>query len=189
MKNIIIQILTVAAIWLGISFVLDILGVLILSDFQMFFNSGSGNFLDRIADLIQKTFLFGFVFAIAFVVFKKRAIAYFLYVFLQLVVFHLFFLFLINFRKTPVAVDTTLDNFFLQYLFFHTSDFSYLSVLMFPVYGIFDGGMFLADSLLNTYVLLVLSPLLNYALICWLTMLLKKTIDNSFVKKSFQQIH
>jgi phosphotransferase system glucose/maltose/N-acetylglucosamine-specific IIC component len=189
MKSTIIHILIVTAIWLGVFFVLDIVGGLISSYFTMISSVLGRGFLATIVDLIQKALLFGFVFAIAFVVSKKRAIAYFLYVFVQIVVFHVCFLLLINFQKTPVAVETTTDNFFLQYLFFYTSDFSFLSVLLFPVYGIFDGGMFLPDSLLNTYVLLVLSPLLTSALVCWLTMLLKKTIDNRFGNNSFHHTH
>jgi hypothetical protein len=155
--------------WTFINFAANLLGLWITKLLNEAAYEYPENVFNEFAKpILIQSFLFGICFAIGLMFLKKKNLAHYTFVALQLVVFHL--IFILNLKiNHGLHFVSSFENIGLKYLSYFGQYLIDTLYLYFPINGNFQHGVFAPDNLATFYIHWIFLNIAYYAAITWLS--------------------
>jgi len=158
----------IVLIWTSINILLNFAGLIIknwLSDeyefhFDLFWH---GKYL------AYQTLTFSLVFMLVYFISRRRKLAIYSFVVLQLIAFHIIFFTNLETNENITRFTTSWPSFELTYLESNGQEIVDIISIYDPMTGTFDDGIFSPEKTFRFYLAWILLPLLYFLTLCWLT--------------------
>lgn len=134
--------------------------------------------------IIIQSVIFGVVFCLAYIFIKKKRLSYYVFTFLQAIVFHVILFLNLKF-KHGFYFKTTMDNWGLQYLSYNWQYMTDIVNIYLPVNGKFDSEIFMPANPFIFYLQWIFLTLAYFGGLTWLSI---KFANFFFGKSELQAI-
>ncbi len=158
--------------WMILNFIINETALLFNLAFNLEYRITTDSYLTNLKYIFIQTLIYGIISLFAKAVWKTEK--QLLFIIFQTIIFHaILFLNIVRIENT-FSFSTSFDNFGLKYLFLNSTELTFLFNEIFPNYGIYDGGVYMPDSISIFYISHIVIPIFYFILLGWLT---TKTIN------------
>lgn len=153
--------------WMILNLLINESALLLNLAFNLEYRLLTDSYLTNIKYILSQTLIYGLISLFAKSVWKTEK--QLIFIIFQTIIFHtVLFLNIICIENT-LSFSTSFDNLGLKYLFLNSTELTFLFNAFFPNYGIFDGGIYMPDSIFIFYISHIAIPIFNFILLGWLT--------------------
>jgi hypothetical protein len=139
-------------------------------------------FFVELKSLLFKLLVFGVVFIFAFALTRRERLSIYLYVLFQMVIFHFIFIANLTSETGRLQFWARTESWDYKYLEAHLPILSFRLETVYPMYGTYDEGMFIPNSLWLFYFRWIILTLGYLLLVTWLT----DQVHRRWFKKAFK---
>ena len=178
-KSEIKHLIQIILIWIYINFAANLFGLWLTKLLNVADYVYPENILNEfVAPILFQSILFGICITIAFMLMKKKGLAYYVFVAFQFLIFHIILILNLAIHN-GLHFISSFDDIGLKYLSYCGQYLIDILYLYFPIGGNFENGKFLTDDVGNFYLHWILLVLVYYFVITWLSV---KTVKFLFDK-------